>query len=150
MQMSGKNMEDFKGGTNMNVKELNRDQLNELKGRYLDEKLYEKENRGASYGELANADEIVSDETIFEEYECYYFSNDDFSCSYGKQSIEELKEQARDSIDYALSELHRITSDIPDSDNMIDLTYFCGDLERIATDIQSGISEYEDAERNGV
>ena len=43
-------MEDFKGGTNMNVKELNREQLNELKGRYLDEKLYEEENRGASMG----------------------------------------------------------------------------------------------------
>ena len=60
------------------VKELSREQLVELKGRYLDDRLFEEENRGASYGELCSADKIVSDEEIFAEYEGCIFSDDDF------------------------------------------------------------------------
>ncbi len=65
----------------MDVTELSRDQLVELKGKHLDDRLYETEGRGASYGELADADEIISDEEIFEVYSGYDFSDDDFSCT---------------------------------------------------------------------
>ncbi len=62
------------------VKELSRDQLVELKQNYLTEK-YEEQGEGISYGELAEADDIVSDEEIFEAYAGYSFSDDDFMCS---------------------------------------------------------------------
>lgn len=64
----------------MSVKELTRAQLTQLKGNHLDDLLYEREGRGASYGELAMADELVSDEEVFEAYEGYVFSEEDFSC----------------------------------------------------------------------
>jgi len=56
----------------MNVKELNREQLIILKGRYLDK------DEDISYGELAAADELVLDETIFEEYDGVEFVEEDF------------------------------------------------------------------------
>lgn len=59
----------------MNVAELSRNQLIELKQAYLTE------NQDTVYmSELAFADELVSDETIFEEYAGYEFSEDDFTC----------------------------------------------------------------------
>ena len=61
----------------MTVHELSRDQLTELKERMIDDEIYEKEGRGASYDELANA-ESVPDEKVFEKYEGVEFSNDDF------------------------------------------------------------------------
>ena len=67
----------------MTVHELSRDQLTELKQRMIDDEIYEKEGRGASYGELAEA-ESVHDEKVFEKYEGVEFSNDDFSCTAGK------------------------------------------------------------------
>lgn len=62
----------------MTVRELSDDQLTELKQRMIDDEIYEKEGRGASYGELAEADS-VPDEKVFEKYEDLEFSNDDFS-----------------------------------------------------------------------
>lgn len=60
----------------MNTHELNRDQMTELKGNYLCET-----QENVSWGELADADEIVSDQTIHEYYAGTDFSDDDFCCS---------------------------------------------------------------------
>ena len=66
----------------MTVYELSRDQLTELKQRMIDDEIYEKEGRGASYSELENA-ESIPDEKVFEKYEGAEFSNDDF-CTAGR------------------------------------------------------------------
>lgn len=58
----------------MTVKELNRDQLVQLKQDYLT-----KNDKNVSYGELADANDLVDDETIFDEYGNTIFSSDDFS-----------------------------------------------------------------------
>ncbi len=60
----------------MTTHELNRDQIIELKIAYL---CLTQEN--VSYGELVDADEIVSDQTIHEYYAGTDFSDDDFCCS---------------------------------------------------------------------
>lgn len=68
----------------MNVTELNRDQLIELKQSYLEvlnESGEHEEVVGVSYGELANADEIVPDDVIFDYYDGIIFTEDDFFCS---------------------------------------------------------------------
>lgn len=57
----------------MKVKELTRSQLVELKERYYTEK-----NGDVSYGELANIDNIVTDNEIFEEYQNVDFVEEDF------------------------------------------------------------------------
>ena len=64
----------------MKLTDLTRGQLTELKIRFLDNLLMEKENRNISYGEMANIDEIVADddEDFINEYSCYDFVNDDF------------------------------------------------------------------------
>lgn len=62
----------------MTTYDLDRDQMTVLKGSYLDQHLIETEGRSASYGELADADEIVPDEVIHEAYAGMYFSQDDF------------------------------------------------------------------------
>lgn len=62
----------------MDVKELTRDQLNALKERMTDEEIYEIEGRGASYGELAESHETVSDETVFARYAGTSFVPGDF------------------------------------------------------------------------
>ena len=59
----------------MSVKELNRDQLVELKQNILCQRA------STSWGELVEADSIVSDEEVFAEYEGTTFSPDDFECS---------------------------------------------------------------------
>ena len=46
----------------MSVKDLTREQLIELKQRY-----YTERNENVSYGELADIDNLVSDDEIFEE-----------------------------------------------------------------------------------
>lgn len=56
----------------MTIKELNREQLLQVKCAYLTRE------HDVSYGELAAADEIVSDEIIFEEYKNTDFSEGDF------------------------------------------------------------------------
>ena len=67
----------------MTIYELSRDQLTELKQRMIDDEIYEKEGRDASYGELAEA-ESVPNEKVFEKYAGTEFVNDDFSCTAGK------------------------------------------------------------------
>jgi len=67
----------------MTVRELNRDQLIELKQTYIDNYLMENENRNASYGELIWADELVDDDTVFENFGMYDFVDEDFFCTAG-------------------------------------------------------------------
>ena len=62
------------------VRDLSRDQLYELKQSFLFDRMVE---NGAwpSCGELANADEPISDEAVFAAYEGTVFSPDDFCCA---------------------------------------------------------------------
>ena len=57
----------------MSVYELSKNQLIELKQNYLCEV-----QKNVSYGELCDADNIISDEEIFNEYGNVEFSEDDF------------------------------------------------------------------------
>lgn len=73
----------------MNVTELSREQIVELKGDYLcrlaDEGTFAEvmgvDYDAPSWGDMANADEIVPDDVIFEEYAGTDFVPDDFCCS---------------------------------------------------------------------
>ena len=75
----------------MNVRELSRDQLIELKQNYFAELVNEgtfaevvgRDYDEPSYWDLANADDIVPDDVIFRNYECTHFTNDDFFCTAG-------------------------------------------------------------------
>ena len=60
----------------MSVYELSKNQLIELKQNYLCEV-----QENVSYGELCDADNIVSDEEIFQVYSCMDFSSEDFMCA---------------------------------------------------------------------
>ena len=62
----------------MKVKDLTREQLQQLKIQYLDNKLYEEEQRSISYGEIIAIDDIVSDALIKKLYKDYVFTEDDF------------------------------------------------------------------------
>ena len=64
----------------MNVKELSRNQLTELKQNYYNDRHPE----GVSYGELAGIDELVTDAEIFDEYAGTDFTEDDFAATAGK------------------------------------------------------------------
>jgi len=70
----------------MIVRDLNREQLNELKYAYavqLTDCGEDKEVLGISYEELADSTEIP-DEVIFNHYDGVAFTEDDFFCSCGK------------------------------------------------------------------
>lgn len=64
----------------MEMKDLTKGQLAELKIKYLDELLMKKENRNISYGEMAFIDDIIADddEDFINEFSGYSFVNDDF------------------------------------------------------------------------
>lgn len=62
----------------MKVKNLSREQLKQLKVMYLDDKLYEEQHRGISYGEIIAIDEIVSDRLMYKIYAGYIFTAEDF------------------------------------------------------------------------
>ena len=64
----------------MQVRELNREQLNELKESFA---TTEAENNGKSVSidELLESYENISDEEVFEYYDGTIFSDDDFTCS---------------------------------------------------------------------
>ena len=68
----------------MTVYDLNRDQLVELKQHYLTEQM-DARGESPSWGELADADDIISDEEIYNEYAGYEFGSDDFSSSAGQE-----------------------------------------------------------------
>ena len=59
----------------MDVRELNRDQLTQLKASYYDELHPE----GVSYGELASINDLVTDAEILEAYAGVCFVDDDFA-----------------------------------------------------------------------
>ena len=61
----------------MNVTELSREELMELKSRYYTEHI----NENASYGELADIDSLVSDNVIFTVFAGVEFRDDDFFCN---------------------------------------------------------------------
>ena len=73
----------------MDVLQLSREQIVELKGNYLtqlaDEGTFSEvlgvDYDEPSYWDLANADEIVPDCVIFKNYDGVDFVNDDFFCS---------------------------------------------------------------------
>ena len=60
----------------MNVTQLNRDQLEELKQNH-----YCITHESVSYGELADIDNLISDKEIMKIYSHYIFSEDDFFSS---------------------------------------------------------------------
>lgn len=61
----------------MNVRELTRDELTELKTRYYSD-LLDKRGETPSYGELAQIDELVTDEEVYQEYADVDFVKEDF------------------------------------------------------------------------
>lgn len=77
----------------MTVYELTREQLCELKERYMImaaeqgdySELFGVTWDFPSWGEIAMCDELVPDEVIFENYELYTFGEDDFFCTAGKE-----------------------------------------------------------------
>lgn len=66
----------------LEVRELSRDQLSELKQSFLFDRMVENGD-WPSYGELADAGDAISDEAVFAAYEGTVFSPDDFCCSVG-------------------------------------------------------------------
>ena len=62
----------------MSIYELNREQMEYIKANWLDSYLMEHENRNISWGEMAEADSIVPDDTMFEEYSGTDFVEEDF------------------------------------------------------------------------
>ena len=58
------------------VRDLSRDELIELKQHMLCEN-----EQSPSYGELADADLLISDEALFERFDGTEFSKDDFFCN---------------------------------------------------------------------
>ena len=75
----------------MTVYDLNREQLTELKQSYYTQLLDER-GESPSYGELADIDDYVSDEEIFDAYAGTDFVPDDFFCSAGEE-VPKLSEQ---------------------------------------------------------
>lgn len=75
----------------MTVHDLSREQLIELKQRYMTELANEgtfavvigRDYDEPSHEDIANADEIVPDDVIFRNYEGVDFVHDDFFCSAG-------------------------------------------------------------------
>lgn len=61
----------------MTIKELNREQLQQVKQFYYTQK-QDAKGRGVSWGELALIDELVTDAEIFEEYAATDFCDGDF------------------------------------------------------------------------
>lgn len=60
----------------MTVRDLDRNQLIELKQNILCDR-----EENASYDELADVDELISDEEVFEEYDGVIFTPNDFFCT---------------------------------------------------------------------
>ena len=61
----------------MTVHELDRDQLISLKQKMVSDRCYEN-GEDASYGELAEADETISDAEVFAEFNGTNFTEEDF------------------------------------------------------------------------
>lgn len=68
----------MKNNEYITIENLTNEQKEQLKINYLDEKLMETENRNISYGEMANINDLVSDEEIIEAYGHISFVKEDF------------------------------------------------------------------------
>lgn len=101
----------------MGVRELNRDQLIELKVQYL----MDIHNGNVSYGEIAEADDIVSDATVYEYYSGYTFSPDDFASS-AEQPEDEYNLELGDCIGDRTS----IAADLRQIADLIENGYYSG------------------------
>lgn len=102
------------------VKELNRQELTELKQRYiaklddegtLNEVLFNRPNddengKGMTYAMLAEADGLVPDDVIFHEYENTVFGEDDFSGAEDGYTLSQLEKDI-DSWTDAMMELYK-------------------------------------------
>ena len=62
----------------MNFQDLNNEQRLYLKQHMLDQKLIETEDRTASIGELIEADELITDKELEDEFGATYFTEEDF------------------------------------------------------------------------
>lgn len=69
------------------VKELSRDELNELKQKY-----YNELHSDVSLGELANINEIVTDKEVYDYYENVSFVNGDFICNQEKNIEDDFED----------------------------------------------------------
>lgn len=81
----------------MRLSDLTNEQRLELKQDVVKDR-NEHIGEGTSYGELANADELVDDEVLQEAYDGTEFSPDDFSCGEAADKdgvLDELKEWAK-------------------------------------------------------
>lgn len=76
----------------MTVRELTRDQLNNLKQSYLVDAMDAADGRSPSYGELADASETISDEEIYSAYDGVEFTEDDF---FSNTEDEDKKQKGR-------------------------------------------------------
>lgn len=129
----------------MNVKELNLDQINELKQKY-----YMQKHEKVSYDELANIDDYVTNEEIVEEYMGIDFVNDDFFCTMGKDSEINLKDFVRQEID----ELYREDMDGNELEVTIDDEYLNNIVfeilhnDFIVEQIHSEIIDFFDSHKN--
>jgi hypothetical protein len=79
----------------MELKDLNREQVQQVKIKYLDDLLQEKENRNISYGEMANIDAIIkdSDQDFINTYANTFFVEDDFGLNDDEETEEEVGEE---------------------------------------------------------
>ncbi len=91
----------------MTVEELNRDQLVELKEHYLLET-----RKNVSYEDLAEADDLVSDHTVYAYYAGTEFSPDDFSSSKDEDYEYEFSADLSGTPEYIAEQLRLIASDI--------------------------------------
>lgn len=82
----------------MSIEELNREQLIELK-----QAMYSEINHAVSYGELAEADSLISDKKVFERFADTEFSEDDFFCK-SSSTVEEDTEKLIDHVQSTISE----------------------------------------------
>ena len=95
------------------VEDLNRDQLIELKQHMLTER-YDERGESPSWGELAEADDLISDSEVYAEYSGTVFSEDDFSSSAGEEYFRlELGDCTGSRTDIA-SDLRDIADEIED------------------------------------
>lgn len=88
--------------------DLNRDQLEELKQRYLTEAMDER-GETPSLEDLANADNVYSDDFIYKVYAGYIFSPDDFASG---SDVDEMWTGRAAEIDKLISDLNRIVDGI--------------------------------------
>ena len=74
----------------MNVRELTRDQLEELKSRMICER-NEERGGGMSWYEIVHVNSLISDEEVFRRYAGFIFFDDDFYCTAGATHAEPVQ-----------------------------------------------------------